>query len=347
MSPSFCCSELLESLLARKDLNSNQATQLMTAWLEEQVEAVQTGAILTALRAKGLTGIELASMAKVLSSACSLPTSLPELPLVDTCGTGGDGADTFNISTAVAFLSTSCGAQVAKHGNRSASGKVGSADVLEGLGLRLNAPLDIVIEAVVREKITFLFAPAWHSSLVNLAPLRKSLGIRTVFNLLGPLVNPLRPKYQVLGVAKHELLDPMAEALKEIGLERAVVIYGAGGLDEASLEGPNHVRFIEKGKIASSIIEPSSLALSNVSNTKLKGGDLKTNVDILSSVLKGSGTKAHQEVVALNNSFVLWAAGIETDLTLGVEKSLKSLNSGKGWLVLERLRNFLDVKAFN
>tara|TARA_Y100001968_G_scaffold134709_1_gene122897 strand:+ start:1 stop:1047 length:1047 start_codon:yes stop_codon:yes gene_type:complete len=347
MSSSFSCSELLESLFIGKDLNSNQATQLMNAWLEEQLEPVQTGAILAALRSKALTGIELASMAKVLISAISLPSPLPSVPLVDTCGTGGDGADTFNISTSVAFLSAACGAHVAKHGNRSASGKVGSADVLEGLGLRLNAPLDVVVDAVVSENITFLFAPAWHSSLINLAPLRKSLGIRTVFNLLGPLVNPLRPRSQVLGVAKYELLDPMAEALKEIGLDRAVVIYGAGGLDEASLEGINHVRFIDKGNISSAAVEPSSLGLSNFPNADLKGGDLKTNKEILSSLLKGSGTKAQQEVVALNNAFVLWAAGLETDLAIGVERSLQTLKSGEGWLVLERLRNFLDDKSCN
>tara|TARA_Y100001968_G_C19451634_1_gene769083 strand:- start:3346 stop:4389 length:1044 start_codon:yes stop_codon:yes gene_type:complete len=345
MSSLFSCSELLESLLAGKDLNSNQATELMNSWLSEKVEAVQTGAILVALRSKGLTGIELASMAKVLIDACPLPSTLPQVPLVDTCGTGGDGADTFNISTAVAFLAASCGANVAKHGNRSASGKVGSADVLEGLGLRLNAPLDVVVNAVDNAKITFLFAPAWHSSLINLAPLRKSLGIRTVFNLLGPLVNPLRPKAQVLGVAKYELLDPMAEALNKIGLDRAVVIYGAGGLDEASLEGANHVRFIENGNISSTIVEPSHLGLSNCANAELKGGDLKTNIEILSNLLKGSGTKAQQEVVALNNSFVLWASGLETDLTLGVNKSLNSLKSGEGWLVLERLRTFLDDKS--
>ena len=342
MSSLFSCSELLESLLAGKNLDSHQATELMNAWLSEQLQPVQTGALLAALRFKGLTGNELASMAKVLIKASSLPSSIPDLYMVDTCGTGGDGADTFNISTAVAFLAASCGVNIAKHGNRSASGKVGSADVLEGLGLRLNAPLDIVSQAVSMEKITFLFAPAWHPALINLAPLRKSLGIRTVFNLLGPLVNPLRPKAQVLGVAKLELLDPMADALNEIGLDRAVVIYGAGGLDEASLQGPNHVRFIEKGQISSSIVESSSLGLSTFSNEDLKGGDLSKNIEILSSILKGHGTKAQQEVVALNNAFVLWASGIETDLALGVQKSLNSLKSGQGWNSLQGLRSFLN-----
>ena len=187
-------SALLEAVLQGDDLSSNQARSLMQAWLAEELTPVQTGAFLAALRAKGMVAAELAAMAKVLRDACPLPCERPDLAMVDTCGTGGDGADTFNISTAVAFTAAACGVAVAKHGNRSASGKVGSADVLEGLGLHLKAPLTTVVDAVTSTGITFLFAPAWHPALVNLAPLRRSLGIRTVFNLLGPLVNPLRPQ---------------------------------------------------------------------------------------------------------------------------------------------------------
>ena len=189
---------LLEQLLQGEALSAIQATQLMQAWLAEELTPVQTGGFLAGLRAKGLVAEELAAMAAVLREACPLPCPRPDLLMVDTCGTGGDGADTFNISTAVAFTAASCGVKVAKHGNRSASGKVGSADVLEGLGLNLKAPLKTVVDAITGTGVTFLFAPAWHPALVNLAPLRKSLGVRTVFNLLGPLVNPLRPQAQVL-----------------------------------------------------------------------------------------------------------------------------------------------------
>ena len=240
-------SALLETVLQGDDLSSDQAKGLMQAWLAEELTPVQTGAFLAAMRAKGMVAAELAAMAMVLRNACPLPCERPGLAMVDTCGTGGDGADTFNISTAVAFTAAACGVAVAKHGNRSASGKVGSADVLEGLGLHLKAPLKTVVDAVTSTGITFLFAPAWHPALVNLAPLRRSLGIRTVFNLLGPLVNPLRPQAQVLGVARADLLDPMAGALQQLGLDRAVVVHGAGGLDEASLAGPNQLRLIEGG----------------------------------------------------------------------------------------------------
>ena len=180
-------------------LTEGDASALMEAWLAEELTPVQTGGFLAALRARGVDGTELGAMAQVLRKACPLPGARPELFMVDTCGTGGDGADTFNISTAVAFTAAACGAVVAKHGNRSASGKVGSADVLEGLGLQLKAPASKVVEVLSNTQVTFLFAPAWHPALVNLAPLRRSLGVRTVFNLLGPLVNPLQPNGQVLG----------------------------------------------------------------------------------------------------------------------------------------------------
>ncbi len=334
-------SQVLENLLEGKDLTDIEAANLMKSWLSEDLLPVQTGAFLAAFRAKGLTGSELAAMAKILREACSLPLPSPDIPMVDTCGTGGDGADTFNISTAVAFLAAACGANVAKHGNRSASGKVGSADVLEGLGIRLDSPLEKVIEAVSFKKVTFLFAPAWHPSLISLAPLRKSLGIRTLFNLLGPLVNPLRPTSQVLGVAKEDLLDPMAEALQKIGLKRAVVVYGFGGLDEASLQGPNKIRLVENQEITSMELNPVEFGITGVKNDELKGGDITINKNILSSLLKGGGTKAQKEVVALNNALVLWAAGLESNLYSGFNQSIQTLESGKAWNVFEELKNFL------
>ena len=336
-------SVILESLLCANDLNEEQSSYLMNSWLENKIEPVQTGALLAAFRAKGVSGEELSSMAKILQDATIAPSKLPffELDLVDTCGTGGDGANTFNISTAVAFVSSALGVKIAKHGNRSASGKVGSADVLENLGLPLNVSAEKVIEALKNFGITFLFAPSWHPSLVNLAPLRKKLGVRTIFNLLGPLVNPLRPKSQVLGVAKAELLDPISIALKGMGLKKAVVVHGAGGLDEASLAGPNQFRFLDKGVIKSEMINPIDLGLTEISNESLKGDDLNTNSQILMSLLKGEGNKYHKEVVALNTALVLWVSGIEDDLTLGVKRSLDCLNTDKSWLLFMQLRDFL------
>ena len=338
-SPSW--SGLLELLLCGESLSAAQATDLMQAWLSESLTPVQTGAFLAGLRAKGMEAEELAAMAMVLREACPLPCARPDRFLVDTCGTGGDGADTFNISTAVAFTATACGVDVAKHGNRSASGKVGSADVLEGLGLNLKAPLQSVVDAIPAAGVTFLFAPAWHPALVNLAPLRRSLGVRTVFNLLGPLVNPLKPQAQVLGVAKKDLLDPMAGALQRLGLERAVVVHGAGGLDEASLAGPNDLRFIEAGAIRSLQLSPDELGLATADLEALKGGDLDCNQTILQQVLQGRGKPAQRDVVALNTALVLWAAGIDTDLSSAAARAAESLDQVLPWTRLEALRQHL------
>ena len=205
MSCNLSNSEILNNLLEGVNLDGSTSRSLMQRWLNDEISEVQTGAFLSALRAKGCTGTELFSMAEELLNVCKLPVARPDFYMVDTCGTGGDGANTFNISTAVAFVASSCGVKIAKHGNKSASGKVGSADVLLNLGLNLNCSLEKVISAVNDIGVTFLFAPVWHKSLIKLAPLRKDLGIRTVFNQLGPLVNPLRPNAQVLGVASEDL----------------------------------------------------------------------------------------------------------------------------------------------
>jgi anthranilate phosphoribosyltransferase len=332
---------LLEQLLQNRSLSSDQAQALMRGWLAEVIDPVLTGALLAALRAKGACGDELAAMARVLREASPIPAGRPALPLVDTCGTGGDGADSFNISTAVAFVAAACGAHVAKHGNRSASGKVGSADVLEALGVSLQAPAPQVLAALPRAGVTFLFAPGWHPALVGLAPLRRSLGVRTVFNLLGPLVNPLRPEAQVLGVARPDLLDPMAEALAQLGLNRAVVVHGAGGLDEASLAGVNQLRLVEGGRVDSQELEPSSLGLAQAPVEALQGGDLQGNRAILEAVLQGHGSQAQTDVVALNTALVLWAAGVTADVAEGVEKARAALQSAAGWQRLERLREAL------
>jgi len=332
--------DLLNILLEGKNLDQLTAQSLMQRWLNDEISDVQTGAFLSALRSKGCTGVELCSMAKELLNVCELPLPRPNLYMVDTCGTGGDGANTFNISTAVAFVAASCGVNIAKHGNKSASGKVGSADVLLNLGLNLNSSLKKVISAVNEIGITFLFAPVWHKSLIKLAPLRKQLGIRTVFNQLGPLVNPLRPNAQVLGVASEDLLEPMGSALLKMGMNRAIVVHGSGGLDEASLQGANKLVFVEKGRLRFSKIDISDFNYENISNEKLVVLNSESNEEILKSVLNGTGQKPHNFVVALNAALVFWVAGIEDDLNEGFKKALFSINKGDPW------NKFLNLKTF-
>ncbi len=333
--------QLLEQLLRGQDLRGDQADALMRGWLDGSVEPVLTGALLAALRAKGTTGEELAAMAAVLREACPLPGERPPLELIDTCGTGGAGADSFNISTAVAFTAAACGAHVAKHGNRSASGRVGSADVLEALGLDLGAPLPTVVAALPRTGVTFLFAPGWHPALVGLAPLRRSLGVRTVFNLLGPLVNPLTPESQVLGVARPDLLDPMAEALRRLGQRRAIVVHGHGGLDEATLSGPSELRVLQDGQIHRDQLDPRALGLAPADLEDLRGGDVAANRAILEAVLQGRGTRAQTDVVALNAALVLLAAGLADSVPTALSRTQEVLASGRGWERVEALRSAL------
>ena len=333
-------SSILETILQGNDLDENMARILMDSWLNDDISPIKSSAILAGLRCKGVTGVELATMASKLLDACVLPIARPDLFLVDTCGTGGDGANTFNISTAVAFVASACGVNVSKHGNKSASGKVGSADVLLNLGMNLNASSEKVVNALNDIGITFLFAPAWHKSLAKLAPIRKELGVRTVFNQLGPLVNPLRPNAQVLGVASEDQLKPMALALQKLGMQRAIVIYGYGGLDEASLEGGNKIIFLDKGVLNSSIINFADFQYQNISNNELVvSGDL-TNEEILISVLNGKGNKSHISVVALNTALVIWAAGIENDLSNCIKIAFSSIEKGSP------MKKFLELKSY-
>ena len=339
MSENKTNAKILDELLNGKNLDEENSRALMKRWLNDEILEVQTGAFLSAFRSKGTTGIELSSMAEVLLKECKLPLQRPNLFMVDTCGTGGDGANTFNISTAVAFVASSCGVNIAKHGNKSASGKVGSADVLLNLGINLNSSLEKVISSIEDIGITFLFAPVWHKSLIKLAPLRKALGIRTIFNQLGPLVNPLRPNAQVLGVASEELLNPMATALNNMGMDKAIVIHGHGGLDEASLEGDNKLIFVNKGKLKHSKLNVSDFNYQNTSNQDLIVSNKESYEDILESVLKGTGKKAHIDVVALNTALVLWAAGKEEDIEKGFERALFTISQAKPW------DKFLSLKS--
>ena len=341
MSSTYSNSEILNKLLLGQHLDEFTARSLMKRWLNDEIVDVETGALLSALRAKGSTGIELYSMAEELLTVCKLPLERPDLFMVDTCGTGGDGANTFNISTAVAFVSAACGVNISKHGNKSASGKVGSADVLSNIGLNLNCSLETVISAVEEIGITFLFAPLWHESLKKLAPLRKTLGIRTVFNQLGPLVNPLRPNAQVLGVASEDHLEPMANALCKMKMHRAVVVHGFGGLDEASLEGDNKIVFVEDGKIRKSSINISNFSYQNIPNSELIVSNSQSNEQILESVLKGNGKTAHLQAVALNTALVLWVAGVQENLNEGFNHALSVINKSSPWDKFVLLKSYL------
>lgn len=337
-------SQLLQQLLRQESLDQAQASQLMTGWLRSEIPDVLSGAILAAIQAKGVSASELAGMAQVLKSQSLQQQEIKyDFPLVDTCGTGGDGASTFNISTAVAFIAAAAGVKVAKHGNRSASSKVGSADVLEYLGIDLNAAPEKVREAVEIVGITFLFARGWHPAMKSVAPLRSTLKIRTVFNLLGPLVNPLCPTGQVIGVYDPQFLHSMAEALNMLGTKNAIIVHGREKLDEAGLGDATDSMMLQQGQVVPGTINPQTLGLKSATLRELKGGDVESNAAILRHVLQGKGTKAQMDVVALNTSLALQVGGVVPlgEHLPGVTLAQEIINSGVAWSKLEELVQFL------
>lgn len=334
-------SQLLQQLLDRESLSQPQATKLMQGWLRGEIPPVLSGAILAAIEAKKITAAELAGMAQVLQA----PTIEHPFPVIDTCGTGGDGASTFNISTAVAFVAAAAGVKVAKHGSRSASSRVGSADVLEALGVHLAAPADRVTAALDRVGITFLFAAGWHPALKAVAPLRQELKIRTVFNLIGPLVNPLRPTGQIIGVFSSHLLETIATAAGILGTGQAIVLHGRERLDEAGLGDLTDLAILTNGQVKLTSIDPIALGLTPAPITALKGGDVTENAAILTAILQGKGTPMQRDVVALNAALALQVGGIVPigEHQKSIEIAQTVLRSGVAWDKLTALVKFLST----
>ncbi len=345
---------LLQQLIDGQSLSRTQAAELMQGWLSEAVPPELSGAILTALNFKGISADELTGMAEVLQSQSKLGTggwglgtgqesTQSPIPLIDTCGTGGDGSSTFNISTAVAFVAAASGVLVAKHGNRSASSLTGSADVLEALGVNLSASSEKVQAALQEVGITFLFAPGWHPALKAVASLRRTLRVRTVFNLLGPLVNPLRPTGQVVGLFTPKLLATVAQALQNLGKEKAIVLHGREKLDEAGLGDLTDLAVLSDGEVQLTTINPLDLDLTPAPIGMLRGGDVQENAEILKAVLQGKGTQAQQDAVALNASLALQVAGTIAllDHAEGIKIAKDILQSGAAWTKLEQLVEFL------
>ncbi len=341
---------LLQQLLDRQSLSQNQASALMEGWLDEAIPPVLSGAILAALQAKGISAEELAGMAQVLQSqslgqgeTATEGLSNNTFRVIDTCGTGGDGASTFNISTAVAFVAAAAGVPVAKHGNRSASSKVGSADVLEALGVNLKAPSEQVKAALTEVGVTFLFAPGWHPAMKAVVPLRKTLKVRTVFNLIGPLVNPLMPQAQVIGVFSPVLLETIAAALGKLDKQVAIVLHGREKLDEAGLGDLTDLAILSEGSVQSVSIDPQQLGLTPAPLSALKGGEVAENLEILRNVLQGKATVAQRDVVALNASLALQVAGVVPLMAHaeGIKMAQDILQNGSAWEKLEELVQFL------
>lgn len=337
-SPELDIRQAIRRVIEGEDLTAAEAEAVMEQIMSGEATPAQIASFLTALRLKGETIEEVVGCARAMRRHAT-PVRPKRRDLIDTCGTGGDGAGTFNISTTVAFVAAGAGLGVAKHGNRSVSSRSGSADVLEALGVRLDLSPEQMAEAIDRIGIGFLFAPRLHPAMKYAIGPRREMGIRTVFNVLGPLTNPAGAGRQLLGVFAAELVEPLAEVLAGLGSERAMVVHGADGLDELSITGLNRVSMVEGGRIRSFILDPSDLGLPLARLDDLRGGDAQANAELTRRVLRGE-CGAHRDVVLLNAAAALLVGGVAEDLREGLSKAADSIDSGAALERLEALIAF-------
>jgi anthranilate phosphoribosyltransferase len=326
--------EAISQIISGHSLTMDEASQVMGEIMEGQVTPAQFGAFVTALRLKGETVEEIAGMAKTMR-ARAVRVTIDE-PVVDTCGTGGDNAATFNISTAAAFVVAGAGAKVAKHGNRAMSSKCGSADVLEALGVKIDLTAEQVQRCLKEVGIGFMFAPSFHPAMKYAAGPRREIGIRTVFNILGPLTNPAGAQAQVLGVADGALVEKMAKVLQLLGCHHALVVHSEDGLDELTVTGRSYISELKDDKLRRYAIAPEDVGLSRATLPDLKGGTAAENACLLREVF--SGTPGHaQDAVVLNAAAALVACDKVSTLREGVLLAEESIESGRAAEKLDRL----------
>jgi anthranilate phosphoribosyltransferase len=327
---------LLEKLQRRQDLTTDEAAAAMDEIMEGRAQPSQIAALLVALAMKGERPGEVVGFARTMRARATKLTR-SHAPVFDTCGTGGDRAHTFNVSTVAALVLAACGVRVAKHGNRSVSSRCGSADLFEALGVDLTAAPSVVERCLDETGIAFFFAPTFHPSMRHAAPTRKELGIRTAFNLLGPLTNPAGANRQLVGVPRPELTELVARSLALLGAERAWVVHGADGLDEISTTGYTKVSECREGEVNTFYLHPSDVGVPKASPEALKGGDAARNAEIAERVLAGEPGAA-RDIVLLNTAASLLIAGRIGRVQEGLAMAADALDSGRAAAVLENLR---------
>ena len=327
--------DYIKLLLKRQDLSFEQATALLDIVFEGQVPEVQIAAFLTAMQAKGATARELAGLAKSLRNH-AVPVKVEVDNLVDTCGTGGGAFKTSNISTAAAIVAAGAGVYVAKHGNRGITSKCGSADVLEELGVKIDAGPAIVAQCIKQAHIGFMFAPMFHPAMRYVQPIRKSLGFRTVFNILGPLANPAGATAQVLGVGDESLMQEIAEALKLLGTRYAMVVH-SNGLDEMSTAAKTKIIELKEGEIVSKELNPQDLGFALADIEQLKVTDAKASANVLRDILNGKEAGPRKDIVILNAAAAIIAGNLADDFASAIPKAEAALSSGNALRCLEKL----------
>ena len=330
----------IAALTARRDLSEADMEAVVRDLMGGDATPAQIGAFLVALKMKGEQVDELAGAARAMRRyATRVPT---QREVVDTCGTGGDMRNTFNISTAAAFIATGAGLVIAKHGNRAMSGSVGGADVLEALGVRIDLEPELVAACLEEVGMGFLFAQRFHPAMRHVAAPRREIGVRTIFNLLGPLTNPAGAKAQLLGVFAREWVEPLAHALGRLGGRRAMVVHGDDGLDELSLTGPSLVAELRDGAVHTYRFDPDAVGLRRCQSADLAGGDVARNAQIIRAVLGGHGSAAQTDIALLNAAAALYVGGAADDITAGLALARAAVDNGAAAAKLEALVEFTN-----
>jgi len=339
--------EALTLVVSGNDLSRFDMANVMTQIMTGAATPAQIGGFLVALRMKGETVAEITGAAQVMRELAT-PVSIKADHLVDTCGTGGDGANLFNVSTASAFVVAACGAKVAKHGNRSVSSSTGSADVLEAAGVHLNLKPEQVARCVEEVGVGFMFAPAHHSAMKHAIGPRKELAMRTIFNMLGPMTNPAGVKHQVIGVFDQALCRPMAEVLQKLGSEHVLIVHAADGLDELSVACPSHVAELKQGEIKEYLIQPEDVGLHTQSLVGLSVETADESLALINDALGKRTTPEAQkaaDMIAFNAGAAVYVSGIASSLKEGVQMAEDAIGSGLAKAKIQELASFTDCCA--
>lgn len=332
--------EAINKVVNRENLTEQESSAVMKEIMSGEASEAQISCLITALRMKGETIEEITGFARTMREFATKVKADPSVFVVDTCGTGGDVSHTFNISTVTAFIVAGAGIVVAKHGNRSVSSKCGSADLMEALGINLDSSVEIIEKCLNEVGMAFLFAPKLHPAMKYAIGPRKQIGIRTVFNILGPLTNPAGASAQVLGVYSPDLVGPMANVLKNLGTKHSFVVHGSG-IDEVSLTGETKIAEIVNGAVKACTISPEQFGMKKCAADELKGGDAGQNLKILTDILKGEkGPK--RDIAVLNAAVAIVAGGKAGDIGKGIKLAEESIDSKKASGKLEQLKKFYE-----
>jgi len=327
--------EYLKKVEEKKDLSEHETEEVFTAIMKGSLEKEAIASFLLSLKAKGETVEEITSASRVMRKFAT-KIDCKKKHIVDTCGTGGDGADTFNISTISAFVACGAGCTVAKHGNKAVSSKCGSADLLEALEVNINVNKSVVERCVDEIGIGFLFAPKLHLAMKHAMPARRMIKTRSIFNILGPLTNPADAKYQLLGVYDRSLVETLAHVLKNLGSKKAMVVHGKDGLDEITTTSETYVSELKNGRVENYTIKPEDFGFARSKKKELKGGGIKSSKRTAEEILSGKKGKK-RDIVLLNAGAAIYVSGLAVELKTGIEKAKESIDSGNAFKKLQDL----------